>query len=101
MSADFESEQKDLKSTIKELRETISIAKNQGQNVDRFLEAAQKEMNLEELRSEDIHTLLERIEIYEKSDEANEKGKKLQEVKLIYWFVGALDELEENLMIAS
>ncbi|MBQ6922884.1 MAG: recombinase family protein [Clostridia bacterium] len=87
MSAAYEEEQKTVKGRIKELNGRLNSAREETENLNKFITVMRQYTELTELTPELLHSLVDRIYIGEKY---RLKDKTVQEVKIVYNFVGCL-----------
>lgn len=87
LSATYEAEQENLQETIKLLQKEISVVRDEGESVERFVRLVNKYTDITELNAEIIRTFIEKIIVYE--SEKTEEGK-TQRIKIIYNCVGAV-----------
>ncbi len=87
MTATYEAEQNGLQQTAQRLKEEISVVREEGESVDRFMKLVNKYSDITELNAEIIRTFVEKIIVYEaeKID-----GIKTQRVKIVYNCVGTV-----------
>lgn len=88
MSAAYEEEQKTVKGRIKEIQERLAHTNEDNDKLMKFISAVRQYTELTELTPELLHSLVDKIYIGEKY-ELN--GKTVQEVKIVYNFVGTIE----------
>ena len=88
LSKSYDDEQAELKRKIGELDHAISSAAQSQDNLERFLKTAKSYINLETLTPEILHSFVDKIIIGETE---KYEGKKMQDVTIIYKFVGAVN----------
>ncbi len=76
-----------MQETIKLLQKEISVVREEGESVERFIRLVNKYTDITELNAEIIRTFIEKIIVYE--SEKTEEGK-TQRIKIIYNCVGAV-----------
>lgn len=86
LSADYEREQDELKSTADALHKEIKQREQKKTDVRNFVAVAKKYTDLQELDAGVLREFIERIYISEK-----DKQTKTQEVRIVYNFIGAFD----------
>lgn len=87
MTATYEAEQDGLRKTAQRLKDEISVVREEGESVDRFMKLVNKYSDITELNAEIIRTFVEKIIVYE-AEKIN--GVKTQRVKIIYNCVGTV-----------
>jgi len=88
LSAEYESEQKELKSVIANLTDQIEQNVEQARNIDRFMKIVKKYTDIQELDAVILRELVEKIVVYEKE---TIDRKKHQHIDIYYNFVGLVD----------
>lgn len=88
LSKSYDDEQAELKRKIGEMDQAISSAAQSQDNLERFLKTAKSYINLETLTPEILHSFVDKIIIGETE---KYEGKKMQDVTIIYKFVGAVN----------
>ncbi|MCL2083565.1 MAG: DUF4368 domain-containing protein [Oscillospiraceae bacterium] len=91
LSQGYEQEQKELELKVKTLQAQLSRQKEERMNVERFLKQVRKYTRVTELTPTMLHELVERVEVCA-PDKIN--GKRIQQIKISYNYVGNLDRLE-------
>ena len=87
MATTYETEQKQLQQKIDFLRKEISVARDEGESVERFFKLLNKYTDITEIDAEIIRTFIEKVIVYEAVQVDNVKTQK---VKIIYNCVGAV-----------
>ena len=88
LSKSYEEEQNELNRKVQELKENLAIVDNDNEKLTKFIRIVKQYTEIEELTPDILHSFVDRIyigeaEVYE--------GQKMQDVKIIYKLVGALD----------
>ena len=97
LTATYETEQADLKKTIEFLQREISVNRDEGEAVTKFMKLVNKYTDIRELDTEIVRTFIDKIIVYE----AKKVGKcKEQKIKIIYNCVGVVEIPEENRVAA-
>lgn len=89
MSKGYEAEQSGLKERQKQLDELITKAESAYENIDKFIPLIQKYTDITELNTHILNELIQRIVVYEKTDNPN--GTKSQRVDIYYKFIGYVE----------
>ena len=84
----YEEEQKQLREKGDTLRQSLIATKEETQNTGRFIQLVRSITNPEELTSELVGSLIERIEV---GDVYAVDGEKKQDVRILFNFVGEID----------
>ena len=87
MAATYEAEQKRLQQTIDVLRKEISVARDEGEAVEKFFRLVNKYTDITEVNAEILRTFIEKIIVYE-AEQVDDV--KTQKVKIVYNCVGAV-----------
>lgn len=85
LSADYETEQQELKCRIAELSDMISAQKESAVNTERFLNLVRKYTDIQELTPEIIREFVERIEI---KNIDNDCGRRILKIHIIWNCIG-------------
>jgi len=88
MSANFESEQVDLKQAAAVLEKDLAVLESEAVNVDKFLSVVRRYTEIETLTPAIIHEFIDRIIIH---DPEQSRGNRRQKVEIIYNNIGAVD----------
>ena len=93
LAKSYESEGVDLKTRIQELQIALSASVQDEERLSKFLKVVKSYIKIEELTPEILNSFIEKIYIgeTEKYD-----GRKMQEVEIIYKFVGAINLPQYN-----
>ena len=88
LSKSYEEEQNELNRKVQELKENLAIVDNDNEKLTKFIRIVKQYTEIEELTPDILHSFVDRIyigeaEVYE--------GQKMQDVKIIYKLVGAID----------
>ncbi|MGN0771081.1 MAG: recombinase family protein [Christensenellales bacterium] len=87
LAKSYETEQAELRVKAEELKKTIAVTEQDNDNLKKFLKMAERYVFIEELTPEILHSFIDKIYIGETEVYY---GRKIQEVKIIYNFVGAI-----------
>lgn len=85
----YEAEQAALNDKIKELNATISATNEEFDNIESFIKLVKKYTNIEKLDCEILRTFIDKVLVYQTE---RVDGKKVQRVKIIYNFIGDINE---------
>ena len=77
MSRGYESEQKQLKVTVEELSKFIESKEQQTSDINRFVEIVSRYERLEDITPEQIHELIERIEVHTPDKSSGHRQQKV------------------------
>lgn len=93
LAKSYENEGNDLKTKIQELKNALASSVQEEEKLSKFLKVVKSYTKIEELTPEILNSFIEKIYIgeTEKYD-----GKKMQEVEIIYKFVGAINLPQYN-----
>lgn len=87
LAKSYETEQAELRSKTEELKKIIAATEQDNDNLKKFLKIVEHYLCIEELTPEILHSFIDKIYI----DEAEIfDGKKMQGVRIVYNFVGAI-----------
>ena len=90
LSQKYQTEQDELEQKITELSAHVNKAQNQASGVERFMESLRQQQNPEELTSQLLRDLIDKIIVHEAVKK--EDGTKEQELEIYWRFVGRVDE---------
>ena len=93
LSQEYEQEQAALTERIRKLQEGLSKAKEQSDNVSRFMRLIRKYTEIEELTPEIVREFIEKVVVHEKQ---KIDGKKVQAVEIVYNCVGVIPALVKS-----
>lgn len=93
LSQEYEQEQAALTECIRKLQEVLSKAKEQSDNVSRFMRLIRKYTEIEELTPEIVREFIEKVIVHEKQ---KIDGKKVQAVEIVYNCVGVIPTLAKS-----
>ena len=93
LSQEYEKEQKTLTTRIRELQEVLEKAKEQSDNVTRFMRIVRKYTEINELTPEIVREFVEKVIVHEKQVI---DGKRTQAVEIIYNCVGAIPDFAQE-----
>ena len=93
LAKSYEDEGNDLKTKIQELKNALASSVQDEEKLSKFLKVVKSYTEIEELTPEILNSFIEKIYIGE-----NEKydGRKMQEVEIIYKFIGAINLPQYN-----
>ncbi len=93
LAKSYEDEGNDLKTKIQELKNALASSVQEEEKLSKFLKVVKSYTKIEELTTEILNSFIEKIYIgeTEKYD-----GRKMQEVEIIYKFVGAINLPQYN-----
>lgn len=87
LAKSYETEQAELRAKMEELKKIIAVTEQDNDNLKKFLKIVEHYLCIEELTPEILHSFIDKIYI----DEAEIfDGKKMQGVRIVYNFVGAI-----------
>ena len=93
LSQEYEEEQKTLNERIRELQEILMKAKEQSDNVNRFMRLIRKYTEINELMPEIVREFIEKVVVHEKQVI---DGKRTQAVEIIYNCVGMIPDFAQE-----
>ena len=93
LSIEYEQEQAALTERIRKLQEVLSKAKEQSDNVSRFMRLIRKYTEIETLTPEIVREFIEKVIVHERQ---KIDGKRVQAVEIIYNCVGVIPTLTES-----
>lgn len=88
LAKSYENEGNDLKTRIQELQIALSASVQDEERLSKFLKVVKSYTKIEELTPEILNSFIEKIYIGETE---KYEGRKMQEVEIIYKFVGAIN----------
>lgn len=94
LAKSYEDECNDLKTKIQELQNALASSVQDEEKLSKFLKVVKSYTEIEELTPEILNSFIEKIYIGE-TEKYN--GRKMQEVEIIYKFVGAINLPQYNL----
>lgn len=89
LSANYETEQAELKSLIENLSAEISETEEQSDNVERFISKVHKYFDLQELTQSVLNDMVKRVYVHAPQ---TIDGKRTQEIDIVYDLVGILPQ---------
>ena len=89
LSADYEKEQKDLKTRAAEIERDLEQVHDSVVNANKFMEIIRKNMGFEKLTHALLLEFIDRIVVHEAAP--GEDGRRRQEIDIYYRFVGKVD----------
>ena len=93
LSADYEAEQKQVKSRAAELQAELAKAQEATVNAEKFMKVVRKYTSFEELTHTLLREFIEKIVVHECSYDEN--GTRRQDIDIYYSFVGKLELPDE------
>ena len=93
LAKSYEDEGNDLKTKIQELQNALVLSVQDEEKLSKFLKVVKSYTEIEELTPEILNSFIEKIYIGE-TEQYN--GRKMQEVEIIYKFVGAINLPQYN-----
>ena len=93
LSADYEAEQKQVKSRAAELQAELAKAQEATVNAEKFMKVARKYTSFEELTRTLLREFIEKIVVHECSYDEN--GTRRQDIDIYYSFVGKVELPDE------
>ncbi len=87
LAKSYEDEQKEIDGRKRELRQSIADVKGTQENLSKFIQIVRSYSEFNTLTSEILNSFVEKIII---SETEVDEGRKTQEIKIIYKFVGAI-----------
>lgn len=84
----YENEQAELRNKEKLLKESVRNVEREEQNLARFVRIVKKYVDVEELTPEIVNAFIDRIEVGKKEKYC---GRKMQDIIIVYNFVGAIE----------
>jgi TolA-binding protein len=91
MSQNYEQEQEELESQVRNLNKQVEQQEQQSVNVDQFLRLVRKQTDFTELTPVILHELIDRIEVHAPD---RSSGKRTQEITVRLSFVGDIGKLD-------
>ena len=88
LAASYEVEQKNLEAKISELNGIIKANRENGENVETFVDIIKNYADITELSQAMLNTLIDKIEVHEPEDI---DGEYIQKLDVYYKFVGRID----------
>ena len=85
MSASYETEQRTLEARVAELRTLLADAQDKQVNIDRFLVLVRKYTDIQELTSEVLREVVEKVNVHQTQ---RIDGQKVQRLQIIYNCIG-------------
>ena len=89
LSADYDKEQKDLKTRAPEIEAELERVHDVAVNVNKFMEIIRRNTGFEKLTHAILCEFIDRIVVHEAT--SDEQGKRRQEIDIYYRFVGKVD----------
>lgn len=89
MSAQYESEQREIKESLPDLRRRIEQLKAESDATDKFVNLIKKYTVIDRLDAAILNELIDKIVVHHK--EVAEDGRVFQQVEIYYRFIGTLD----------
>ena len=88
LSKTYETEQAELRNKEKLLSESVRNVEREEENLARFIRLVKRYVDVEELTPEIINAFIDRIEVGKKEKVFD---RKMQDITIVYNFVGAID----------
>lgn len=98
MSAQYESEQREIKEALPDLRQRIEQLKAESDATDKFVNLIKKYTVIDQLDAAILNELIDKIVVHHK--EIAEDGRVFQQVEIYYRFIGKLEEAAESEKVA-
>ena len=94
MSAQYESEQREIKAALPDLRQRIEQRKAESDATDKFVNLIKKYTVIDKLDASILNELIDKIVVHHK--EVAEDGRVFQQVEIYYRFIGKLEHAAES-----
>ena len=94
MSAQYESEQREIKEALPDLRQRIEQLKAESDATDKFVNLIKKYTVIDQLDAAILNELIDKIVVHHK--EVAEDGRVFQQVEIYYRFIGKLESNAES-----
>jgi DNA invertase Pin-like site-specific DNA recombinase len=94
MSTQYESEQREIKEALPDLRQRIEQLKAESDATDKFVNLIKKYTVIDQLDAAILNELIDKIVVHHK--EVTEDGRVFQQVKIYYRFIGKLEHAAES-----
>ncbi len=94
MSAQYESEQREIKEALPDLRQRIEQLKAESNATDKFVNLIKKYTVIDQLDAAILNELIDKIVVHHK--EVAEDGRVFQQVEIYYRFIGKLEHTAES-----
>ena len=94
MSAQYESEQREIKAALPDLRQRIEQRKAESDTTDKFVNLIKKYTVIDQLDAAILNELIDKIVVHHK--EVAEDGRIFQQVEIYYRFIGKLEHAAES-----
>ncbi len=94
MSAQYESEQREIKESLPDLRQRIEQLKAESDATDKFVNLIKKYTVIDRLDAAILNELIDKIVVHHK--EVAEDGRIFQQVEIYYRFIGKLEHAAES-----
>lgn len=98
MSAQYESEQREIKEALPDLRQRIEQLKAESDATDKFVNLIKKYTVIDQLDAAILNELIDKIVVHHK--EIAEDGRVFQQVEIYYRFIGKLESNAESEKVA-
>jgi len=89
MSADYDTEQKDIATRIADLRKQLDKRDSENSNTSKFLNAVRKYSDITELNATILNDLIDSIVVYDAEGKCMKKNR-VQRVEINYKFIGIM-----------
>ena len=97
LSETYEAEQAELSKTIDFLKKEISVNRDEGEAVTKFMKLVQKYSDIQKLDAEIVRTFIDKVFVYEAVENGEQRE---QQIKIIYNCVGVI-EIPEEIKVAA
>ncbi len=94
MSAQYESEQREIKEALPDLRQRIEQLKAESDATDKFVNLIKKYTVIDQLDAAILNELIDKIVVHNK--EVADDGRVFQQVEIYYRFIGKLEHAAES-----
>ncbi|MCM1167847.1 MAG: recombinase family protein [Lachnospiraceae bacterium] len=88
LSTSYNNEQKELETKIRELEDVINSRRENGENAETFVDTIRQYSEIDELTQAILHSLIDKIEVYEPE---YVDGEYIQKLDIYYKFIGKID----------
>lgn len=88
LTKSYEDESKDLKEQIRQLTQSVTACEQDEEKLSNFIKVVRTYSEIQELTPEILNSFVEKIIV---SETERYEGRKMQQVRIIYKFIGAID----------
>ena len=99
LSQKYQQEQEALEAKILALNTQLEAAREQTENIEKWLALVKQYTDLSELTAEVLNTLIEKILIHEAVKDS--EGKRVQEIEIFYRFIGNIDHAVDTISLTA